>query len=66
MRQLLQSEDAHYKHFQLDQQSSDNSKKFSAWAKKTFGEDIPVQQMREASIRFYEICENLSRSQKSK
>jgi hypothetical protein len=66
MRQLLQSEDAHYKHFQLDKQSSDNSRKFSAWAKKTFGEDIPVQEMRKASIRFSEFCENLSRFQKSK
>jgi hypothetical protein len=40
MRQLLQPEDAHYKHFQLDKPSSDSSKQFYGWAKKTFGQDV--------------------------
>ncbi len=58
MRQLLQSKYAHYKHFQLDKPSSDNSKQLFAWAKKTFSEDVSVQQCRKHLSGFLKIVKN--------
>ncbi len=67
LRKVLASDFVADSYFHIDKPSSDNSHAFFAFAKETFGEDIPVQQCSNHiggvfSSKFIQLIPNYSKS----